>query len=190
MSKRSEDFTTWRAVVRRDSSTHEISSDNSDSRTPSSRRPVAESVLIDSSDKDNITSDVEITEGGWICRVERFEKYFDSHSRTDLRHGRAKEPLPYMNQAVPNPSEQRYSKNDGGKKNPRQSIICYYRHIPKAREGIVQPYEYITINSPLILEVLRANAKFGQEVRAYITLDASKAEGIIEEQGANSNGSH
>ena len=133
------------------------------------------SISIDSSDEDEFTNDVEITEGGWICRVKRFEKYVDSYGRTHLYRGHVKDPTPHIDQTVQTPSEQQYSKSDGGKK----SILYYYRHTPKARRGIVEPDEHITINSPLILEVLRSKATFGREVRTYSALDAFKAEGII-----------
>ena len=101
---------------------------------------------------DTLTEDVEITAGGWVCRVERFEKFVDSSGRIRYYRQRKESPSPL-------------AKKDKTKESIQQSIISYFHHTTKTRtEDLIDPDIYIQIKSPLILEVLRKNTSYGHQV--------------------------
>ena len=154
----------------------------------------------DQLNENTIANDVEVTEGGWVCRVDRFEKLVDSAGRThyyprgekaDLSDASFKAGLP-LGQPSPQPmniftvrerklrkGKVRKGKVEGNKiheekvqkdkaqKEVQRSIIAYYYNTTKIRGGPVEPEAYIKIRSPLILKVLRENAKFNNEVRPH-----------------------
>ena len=107
-------------------------------------------------DDDALAEDIEITEGGWICRVERFEKHVDSQRRIIYRHPPKKSSAPPANQDFKDARKAETLEQGKIKKDVQQSIILYIRHIPKtsSRRDLIEPEVFIKINSPLIREVL------------------------------------
>lgn len=118
------------------------------------------------SDQDDnaLAEDVEITEGGWICRVERFEKHVDSEGRVHYRRPRKENSSPVVDQDVTD-AQKPVTLDQGEKDNyVQQSIISYFSHSTKTdSKDLIDPDMYIEIKSPLILEVLRENTSYGQE---------------------------
>ena len=114
---------------------------------------------------DTLTEDVEITPGGWICRVERFEKYVDSSGRIRYHRQRKESPSPLVDQDLAEAKRPGKSKKDKTKENIRQSIISYFYHTTKnTPEDLIDLDIYIQIKSPLILKVLRKNMSYGHQV--------------------------
>lgn len=119
------------------------------------------------SDDDEVAEDVEITEGGWICRVARFEKHVDSRGRVHhVKDSRRKESsAPVANQDVTDGQKPAKSDGDETKNRVKQSIIRFFRHATKTNsKKLIHPEMYIEIKSPLILEVLRRNMSYEKEV--------------------------
>ncbi|KAL8827249.1 MAG: hypothetical protein Q9191_003302 [Dirinaria sp. TL-2023a] len=135
----------------------DVTSDDSNSSLASSKAQSQETLQSDEAD------DVETTEGGWICRVQRLEKRLDSHGRTRYHRLREKTRLPHLNEDIPSPLNQQSSEEDGEQQSRRLSIISYVYDITDSYKGRVETEIYIEIRSPLILGVLRENAKFYQE---------------------------
>ena len=118
---------------------------------------------------DPIAEDIEITEGGWICRVEEYEKEVDDDGAIRYSHPRphkrresspavhdsrdSQEPLiPQVNQARP------------ANQVPK-SIITHYHQLMKPQKNALITHEnYIEIESPLILGILREKPNYDQEV--------------------------
>ena len=114
---------------------------------------------------DTPTEDVEVTPGGWVCRVERFEKFVDSSGRIIYHRQRNESPSPLVDQDLAEAKNPRKSKKDKTKKNIQQSIISYFHHTTKTNsEDLIDPDVYIQIKSPLILKVLRKNTSYGHQV--------------------------
>ena len=111
---------------------------------------------------DVLGEDVEITEGGWICRVERFQKHVDSRGRV---HFRKEYSSPGWDQDMADARKPEKLNPDQVEKNVQQSIIsCIYHTTRRRDKGFTEPETYIEIKSPLILEVLRKNTSHGQQV--------------------------
>ena len=116
-------------------------------------------------DDDALAEDAEITEGGWICRVERFGnvKNVDSRGRIYHRRRQKEKTSPAGHQDSTNAPKPKKRDHD-----VPQSIISYFQRTPhrvsRTRRGRIQLEIYIEIKSPLILEVLRQNATYGLEV--------------------------
>ena len=131
-------------------------------------------------------NDIEVTEGGWICRVERIEKRVDSAGRSHYYHEENQADLldrflevdpasgPHFTSLTQHPNRVRMQEGkvqddkvqeEKVQKDVRRSIILHYYYITKNRGGLVEPGAYIEIRSPLILKFLRENAKFDEEVR-------------------------
>lgn len=114
---------------------------------------------------DTLTEDVELTPGGWICRVERFEKIVDSSGRIRYNHQRKESPSPVMDQDLAEAKKPEKSKKDKPKKIVEQSIISYFHQTTKTNSNdLIDPDVYIQVKSPLILEVLRKNTSYGHQV--------------------------
>ena len=121
---------------------------------------------------DALAKGIEITEGGWICKVEQFE---DVVSRGDPRYRHLRPHKKRSSSQEPNEA--------GPAKQVLQSIIIHYHHPTIRHETDVFddrgrsvsqtsrfPENYLEIKSPLILDVLRAKATYDQEV-CYMTID-------------------
>ena len=114
---------------------------------------------------DALGEDVEITEGGWICRVERLQKYLGSRGRIHFRHLRKEHSSPVWDQDMADARKPERLNKDKVEKNFQQSIISCIYHTTTSRHGeFIEPETYIVIKSPLLLEVLRKNTSYGQEV--------------------------
>ena len=114
---------------------------------------------------DTLTEDVEITPGGWVCRVERFEKFVDSSGRIRYHRQRKESPSPLVDQDLAEAKKPRKSKKDKTKENIQQSIISYFQHTTKTNsEDLIDQEVNIQIKSPLILKVLRKNTSYGHQV--------------------------
>lgn len=121
-------------------------------------------------DDDALGDDITVTKGGWICRVERFEKHVDSRGRVHLRRPPKDTTLPFPNQDLSSSQEPQNLQEHKRKKKVQQSIISYVYNTTKARSsGLVEREAWITIKSPLILEVLREIANHDPEVRPHNT---------------------
>lgn len=119
---------------------------------------------------DALGEDVEITEGGWICRVERFEKHVDSRGRVHLRHPREEPSLPVWDQGMADARKPERPNPGQVEKNVQQSIIsCVHQTTRPKKKGLIESETYIEIKSPLILEVLRKNTSYEQQVRRQTT---------------------
>ncbi len=123
-----------------------------------------------------IANDTEITEGGWICRVERIEMQDDFSRRNYYirREGKQIKVEKDESQEDLVVEERRWLEDEiqtmkGQKhkvqKDVRRSIIAYYYYITKKRGSFFDLEAYIKIRSPLIMKVLRENAKLNREVR-------------------------
>ena len=114
---------------------------------------------------DTLAEDAEITEGGWICRVERFGnvKNVDSRGQIYRHRPRKGKTSPHVHQDLTNVPKPEKREHD-----VTRSIISYFqctRHRVSRLDRYPLGLEiYIEIKSPLILEVLRRNATFGLEV--------------------------
>lgn len=75
---------------------------------------------------------------------------------------------------------------DEVQKDVRRSIIAYYTDSRARREGLFELEACIEIRSPLILKVLRENAKSGREVRP---LEAMCQPDYLSNRRANPGGS-
>lgn len=116
-------------------------------------------------DDDALAEDVEITEGGWICRVERFEKHVDSVGRVHYRRPRKENSSPVVDQDVTDAQKPVILDQGETSHYVQQSIISYFSHPAKTDfKDLIDPDMYIEIKSPLILEVLRENTSYGQGV--------------------------
>ena len=116
---------------------------------------------------DALGKDVEITEGGWICRVERFQMYLSSRGRIRFRHLRPEHSSPIRNQDMADPRKPETLDQDKVEKKIQQSIISCIYHTDTIRDGheaFTVSGTDIEIKSPLILEILRENTSHGQEV--------------------------
>ena len=119
---------------------------------------------------DAIPENVEITEGGWVCQVERFDKRVDSRGRIRYRHPRKERSSLLTNQDSTDPQEPQISSQNKAEKTCRQSIISYFSHTTKTDPNdLIDPDIYIEIKSPLILEILRGNSSYTQKVWPYPT---------------------
>ena len=116
-------------------------------------------------DDDAPAEDAEITEGGWICRVERLGNVKSVDSRGRIYHRRR--------QKEKTSSRVHQDSTDAPKPKKRdhdatQSIISYFQRTPhrvsRRLSGRIELEIYVEIKSPLILEVLRRNATYGLEV--------------------------
>ena len=115
------------------------------------------------SDLDDNTSaeNFEITEGGWICRVERFEKHVDSQGYVTYHHPRKETSPPPVSQDSSDIQYAEAVEPDEIERDVKQSIISYFHHAAKATSGDLIEHEiWIEIKSPLILEVLRRNKSY------------------------------
>jgi len=122
-----------------------------------------------------IGNDTEITEGGWICRVERIEKHDDFNRRNYYyREGKQIKVEKDESQEDLVVEERRWLEDEiqtmkrqkhKVQKDVRRSIIAYYYYITKKRGSFFDLEAYIKIRSPLIMKVLRENAKLNREVR-------------------------
>ena len=126
------------------------------------------SLSTDHSD-DALPEEVEITEGGWVCQVERFEKRVDSRGRIRYCHPREEKSSPIANQDLIDPEKPQILGKNKAEKAFQQSIISYFSHTIQDFRDLIDPDIYIEIKSPLILEVLRKNASYGQKVWPYET---------------------
>ena len=116
---------------------------------------------------DALGKDVEITEGGWICRVERSQKYVGSRGRIHFRHLRPEHSSPIRDQDMEDAHKPERLDQDKVEKKIQQSIISCIYHTTTFRDGheaFTASGTYIEIKSPLILEILRENTSHGQEV--------------------------
>ena len=121
-------------------------------------------------DDDVLADDITITEGGWICRVERFEKHVDSSGRVHYQRPPKETVLSFPNQDLASSQEPQNLHENKEKKEIQQSIISYVYHTTEADpNGLIECEAFITIKSPLILEVMRENANYSQEVRPHNT---------------------
>lgn len=122
-------------------------------------------------DDSSLADDITITEGGWICRVERFEKHVDSRGHIHYLRPPKKTTLPFLNQDSAGSQEPQNLHQDKVKKGAQQSIISYVHYNTEAGpSGLVELEAYIEIKSPLILQVLRENANYhDHEVRPHNT---------------------
>ena len=127
------------------------------STTEESEESDPESDLDDDASAENF----EVTEGGWICRVERFEKHVDSQGSITYRHPPKETTPPPMKQDL---IDARYAESlepDEIERDAKQSIISYFHHAAKSSSGdFIEPEIWIEIKSPLILEVLRQNKSY------------------------------
>ena len=140
-----------------------MSSDD-ESITWSAERVQVELEESDQSD-DALGEDVEITEGGWICRVERFQKKVDSLGRIHLFRLRKEHSSPVWDQDTGDARKPEGLNQDQVEKNVQQSIISCIYHTTRSRDkDLIEPETFIEIKSPLILEVLRKNTSYGQQV--------------------------
>lgn len=91
-------------------------------------------------DDDALAEDVEITEGGWICRVERFEKHADSVGRVHYRRPRKENRSPVVDQDLTD-AQKPVTLDQGEKDNyVQQSIISYFSHATKIdSKGLIDP---------------------------------------------------
>ena len=133
------------------------------SSTSSAERMQVEWKDIQESDQsdDAPGEDVEITEGGWICRVERFQKLVDSRGKIHLRKKRSS---PIWDPKLAYARKPEGSDPDQVEKNIQRSIISCVHYTSKRHAGFIESETYIEIKSPLILEVLRKNTSYGQQV--------------------------
>ena len=124
-----------------------------------------ESDQSNDSDDDPLAADIEITEGGWICQVERFEKYVDYEGRISYRHPQVKRSSPLVNQDLTDARKAETREQGEKQLTVQQSIISYVRHTAKIRHrDYIEPEVFIEIKSPLILDVLRKNTGYEQHV--------------------------
>ena len=128
------------------------------STSAAERTQVKEDYIPESDHSDDaLGEDVEITEGGWICRVEQFEKRVDYEGRTHFRHVRKD----HMADA----RELERLNQDQKEKNVQRSIISCISHTTRPQGKVhIETETYIEIKSPLILEVLRRQTSYGQQV--------------------------
>ena len=115
---------------------------------------------------DAVGEEVEITEGGWICRVERFQKHVDTTGRIHLHHARKEHSSPGWNQGMADTRTAERLKPGQVEKKVQQSIISCINHSSKSRKkGFIESETYIEIKSPLILDYLWQNTSYDQQVR-------------------------
>ena len=108
---------------------------------------------------------VEITEGGWICRVEHFRKRVDRRGHVHLRQLRKERSSRAWDQDMADAHKPDGLKPEQMEKNVGQSIISCIHHTTRSRHrGFFESETYIEIESPLILEVLRKNTSYEQQV--------------------------
>ena len=124
--------------------------------TAKSEQSHPESDLESDLDVDAFAENVEITEGGWICRVERFEKHVDSRGRITYHHPPKRSSPPPVNHDLRDARNAETLEPDETESDVPQSIIAYFHHAAKSSSRF-EPEIYIEIKSPLILEVLRQN---------------------------------
>ena len=127
--------------------------------TSAAERTQAELKYIQESDNsdDALGEDVEITEGGWICRVEQFEKHVDSEGHVHFRHPRKEHRADAREPEILN--------QDQKEKNVQRSIISCISHTTRDQFKVyIERENYIEIKSPLILEILRRQTSYGQQV--------------------------
>ena len=142
-------------------SLYQVNIDNSESGDDDDVLDNPPDIVLD----DTLTEDVEITPGGWICRVERFEKLVDSSGRTHYQRQRKKSPSPLVDQDLAEAKKPEKKKKYKLERNVKQSIIDYIHHISKTdSKDLIDPDIYIEIKSPLILKVLRENTSYGHQV--------------------------
>ena len=104
----------------------------------------------------------EITEGGWICRVERFEKHVNSRGHITVRHPHKRSSRPLVNRELRNTQNTETLQRHETERRVPGSIISYIHHAVKSRpRDHIEPEIYIEIHSPLIIEVLRQNNSYG-----------------------------
>ena len=117
-------------------------------------------------DEDVLADDITITEGGWICRVERFEKHVDSRGQVHYKRPPKETVSSFSNRDLASSQELQNLQENKVKKKVQQSVISYVYFTTRASSsGLFEPEASITIKSPLILENLRENASYDQEVR-------------------------
>ena len=126
------------------------------------------SLSTDHSDE-ALPEEVEITEGGWVCQVERFVKRIDSRGRIRYCHDREEKSSPIANQDLIDPKKPQILGKNKAEKAFQQSIISCFSHTRMDFGDLTDPAIYIEIKSPLILEVLRKNARYDQKVWPYET---------------------
>ena len=163
--ERPEDFTQpYRSRMPSTSSDDEISSrafTSSAEKMQVERNDIQESYQSD----DALGEGVEITEGGWICRVERFQKHVDSRGRIHLRHPRKEHSSPVRNQDLAAARKPEGLDPGQVEKSVQQSIISCVHHTAKSKKkDFIESETYIEIKSPLILEFLRNNTSYEQQV--------------------------
>ena len=141
--------------------------DPTEASTSAAERTQVEGRYIQESDHsdDALGEDVEITEGGWICRVQRFEKRVDSRGGIHFRRPRKEHTSPVLDQDMADAREPERLIQDQKEKNVQRSIISCISHTTSDQdEEYIEPETYIEIKSPLILEVLRRQTSYGQQV--------------------------
>ena len=110
---------------------------------------------------DAAAENVEITEGGWICRVERFEKHVDSRGHTTYCRPPKESSPPLVNQDLKDARNAETLETDESENDVPQAIIIYIHHVAKSKSGdLIEPEIYIEVKSPLILEVLRQSKSY------------------------------
>ena len=108
---------------------------------------------------------VEVTEGGWICRVEHFQKRVDSRGHVHLRRLRKEHSSPAWDQDGAEAHKSDGLDLDQVEIKVQQSIIWCIHHTTKLKhEEFIESETCIEIKSPLILEVLRENPSYEQQV--------------------------
>ena len=111
---------------------------------------------------DILPDDVEITEGGWICYVEEFEKDVNSSGGNQFRHARKRDASAFTNwRSSDSPTQNAFDSDQLGK-NVAKSVISFFHYFFRKNSRGDDPWleAYIKIKSPLILKVLCENVKY------------------------------
>ena len=100
-----------------------------------------------------IEDDVEVTEGGWMCQTQRYEKFVGSKGREIvLKRMSKKEQLARRSTNLKD-----IPKLDNQDEKPlrQKSVMSYIHHSPRSRRRkFIELERYIIIRSPLVIKVL------------------------------------
>ena len=100
-----------------------------------------------------LEDNVEVTEGGWMCQVQRYEKFVGSTGRNTVLKRISNEER--LRRRSTNLEEPQKSDDQDEKSFTQKSVMSYVHYTPRTRRARYLELEiYIIISSPLLLQVL------------------------------------